>query len=107
MGLKMGGYICDKCRIIIIPLQKITSELMRLVKNFDVTICCKECEITDDTLNGGQEDLEKIMALLQKFWDEHNNGKAVVWLKNDETGQLCIYTKGEYSKELIDFISLL
>lgn len=50
---------------------------------------------------------DKIMELLQDFWDEHNNNKAVVWLRNDNTGQLAIYTRGEYANDLIQFISRL
>ena len=56
--------------------------------------------------NGGSRE-DKIMELLQDFWDEHNNNKAVVWNRNDNTGQLAIYTRGEYAKDLIQFISRL
>lgn len=56
--------------------------------------------------NGGSRE-DKIMELLQDFWEEHNNNKAVVWIRNDNTGQLAVYTRGEYAKDLIQFISHL
>lgn len=58
-----------------------------------------------NTNSGSRED--KIMELLQDFWNDYNNNKAVVWLRNDETKQLAIYTRGEYADELIQFISRL
>ncbi len=52
-----------------------------------------------------EEELDLIMVLLQKYWDKYNRGKGVVWFRNEDTGQLVIYTRGEYSKDLIAFIT--
>lgn len=52
-------------------------------------------------------ELHKIMELLQDYWDKYNNGHAVVWVKNDETGQTFAYTRGEHSADIIDLIKNL
>jgi len=45
-----------------------------------------------------------------EYWKEYQKvyggfregvSSAVVWLRNDETGHLLIFTRGEYSKELL------
>ena len=43
MGLKMSGYICDKCRTIIIAPNSIGIELRKLVTIFAVRIYCGKC----------------------------------------------------------------
>lgn len=56
----------------------------------------------------------KLMDLALKYWHKQDkidkkNDKygAVKWLKNDETGSMIIITRGEYSKQLIDFVNNL
>ena len=53
-------------------------------------------------------DLEtEIMDLCQEYWDKNNGGNAVVWIRNDDTGQTLIYTRGEYSDTLINTVDNL
>ena len=43
MGLKMSGYICDKCRTLLIVPSLVSDELKRLLKIYTVRIYCGEC----------------------------------------------------------------
>ena len=43
MGLKMGGYICDKCRVIILQPHDITKEFMKLYREHYMLVYCKSC----------------------------------------------------------------
>lgn len=38
---------------------------------------------------------------------EETGKKGYIWLKNDETGQLMIYTRGEYTDQLMEFLKTL
>ena len=65
--------------------------------------------IIKDTIKavmGAEEDgaIQQIMDLCQKYWNNYNRNKAVVYAKNTETGQCFTFTRGEYSEELIEFI---
>lgn len=50
----------------------------------------------------------EIIDKLQEYYDEYRRvntyGRAVIWLRNDETGQTVCFTRGEYSDELIKFV---
>ena len=48
--------------------------------------------------------IQQIMDLCQKYWNDYNRNKAVVYAKNTETRQCFTFTRGEYSEELIEFI---
>lgn len=48
------------------------------------------------------------MEKCHEYYEElakRNGNKGFVWLKNDETGQLMVYTRGEYSKQIIEFLN--
>lgn len=54
-----------------------------------------------------QETLDKC----QEYYDEVDRWipglEGYVWLKNDETGQLMVYTRGKYTDQIMDFIKTL
>lgn len=59
-------------------------------------------------------DIEKLqketLDKCQEYYDELAQwlGKqGFIWLKNDETGQLVLYTRGEYAQQILDFIKTL
>lgn len=43
MGLKMSGYICDKCRVLIIPLKKVDNIFLGLISTYTIRIYCEKC----------------------------------------------------------------
>lgn len=50
------------------------------------------------------------MEKCQEYYDALSNelGKnGFIWLKNDETGQLMVYTRGEYTQQIMDFLKTL
>lgn len=47
---------------------------------------------------------ENIMQILQELWDKYSKGKAIMLLRNNETGQLAIYTRGKPAERLIEYI---
>lgn len=53
-----------------------------------------------------QETLDKC----QEYYDEVSRWlpmKGFIWLRNDETGQLMVYTRGEYTEQIMDFLKKL
>lgn len=53
---------------------------------------------------------EKTLDQCQAYYDEMSiwmGKQGFIWLKNDETGQLMLYTRGEYSPQILDFIKTL
>lgn len=53
---------------------------------------------------------DEAIGKCQEYFDEYskqNGKKGYVWLKNDETGQLMVYTRGEYTKQILDFLETL
>ena len=84
--------------------------------------CEKKCGIcigvTKAPVDSSDKDtLDDLSALVidagQKYWDCYNNlqkgtdnygRNAIVYVKNNETGQTFFFTRGEYSKDLISFI---
>lgn len=47
---------------------------------------------------------DKAQLAAYKYWQEYQKTfghAAVVWLKNNETGHLLIFTRGEYSEQLL------
>lgn len=81
-------------------------EMTKQLKAEIIEILSSQLEAQVSNTNSESRE-DKIMELLQDFWNDYNNNKAVVWLRNDETKQLAIYTRGEYADELIQFISRL
>jgi len=47
----------------------------------------------------------------KKFWRNETSLikpiSAVRWVKNDETGEMAVFTRGEYATDLINFINNL
>ena len=44
MSLKMGGYICDKCRKVIIdPNEELYGAILRFKRPITIRIFCEEC----------------------------------------------------------------
>jgi len=56
-------------------------------------------DVQIEMLNKCQEYYDTLSRIIGK--------KGYIWLRNDETGQLMIYTRGEYTNELIDFLKTL
>lgn len=52
------------------------------------------------------ETMDKCHELYEEFTKETGK-KGFVWLKNDETGQLMVYTRGEYTKQIMEFLETL
>lgn len=53
-----------------------------------------------------QETLDKC----QEYYDEVAKWlpmKGFIWLKNEETGQLMVYTRGEYTEQIMAFLKTL
>lgn len=52
----------------------------------------------------------ELMDKSQEYYDEfvkENGKKGVVYITNVETGQMLVYTRGEYTEELKQFIESL
>ncbi|NDK55725.1 hypothetical protein [Pontibacter fetidus] len=54
----------------------------------------------------------KLNIAAQQYWQEYitENGEqenAVVWMKNDITGEMLCLTKGDYTNQLSSFINKL
>lgn len=81
-------------------LEELREYLLNNLNQFDLQVVPKIAEDEESFLHF-------VMKLLQEYWDKNNNGKAMVYVKNDETGQTFAYTRGEYSQMLIDFIKAL
>lgn len=63
-------------------------------------------DMTDEMIDKA----EKTFSGFQEYFDEYakEHGKAgVVWITNKETGEMAVYTRGEYKKQLLDFIETL
>jgi len=52
---------------------------------------------------------EQAMSAAYAYWQAYQEAyqphDAVVWLRNDETGHLMIFTRGEYSQQLLDAVA--
>jgi hypothetical protein len=53
-----------------------------------------------------EETMNKCHEYYEEYAKERGN-KGYIWLKNDETGQLMVYTRGEYTKQIMDFLKTL
>lgn len=63
-------------------------------------------KMTEKMIELADETMEKC----NEYYYEHakeNGKKGFVWLKNDETGQLMVYTRGEYTEEILEFLRTL
>lgn len=60
-----------------------------------------------DTAEMAMSALDRMRRLKDRTDRETGTKHPVRWWKNEETGELMIYTKGEYAKELIAFINSL
>lgn len=50
------------------------------------------------------------MEACQRYYDalsERMGKKGYIWLKNDETHQLMVYTRGEYTSQIMQFLDTL
>lgn len=64
----------------------------------------------DDMTDEMIEKAEKTFSSFQDYFDAYaeEHGKAgFVWITNQETGELAIYTRGEYRHQLSEFIKTL
>lgn len=53
---------------------------------------------------------EETMNQCQAYYDElskERGKKGFIWLKNDESGQLMVYTRGEYTHQIMEFLKTL
>ncbi|AIQ68698.1 hypothetical protein [Paenibacillus graminis] len=54
-----------------------------------------------------QELQHETMDQCQKYYDavaEWLPMRGFIWLRNDETGQLMVYTRGEYTQQIMEFL---
>lgn len=65
------------------------------------------------TNNQNEEIIEKALTAIDSCDDYFNayaneNGKAgFVWVEHNETGQLVVYTRGEYKEKILEFLKTL
>lgn len=65
-----------------------------------------EGKMTEKIVEIANETIDKADEYFNEF--AKVNGKhGYVWLKNDETGQLVVYTRGEYKNQILDFLATL
>ena len=89
---------CEKCGL---PLQE--------VKDYKGYVVCPRCigrpieqqesdpsDLARSFLRSGNQ--------YWKWYNEHKTRHAVVWLRNDETGEVAVYTRAEYGDALINFV---
>lgn len=53
---------------------------------------------------------DEIIKKSQEYFEEYSkeNGKSgFVWIKHNQTGQLSVYTRGEYTKQILEFLETL
>lgn len=53
---------------------------------------------------------QEVIQKCQEYWEAYasNYGKqGFVWLKHDVTNQFMVYTRGEYTKQIRDFLKTL
>ncbi len=62
-------------------------------------------ELTTELENIGMEALETSKDYFQEFEKEHGK-KGFAYYEN-ESGQLVVYARGKYSKDILDFLSTL
>lgn len=44
MSIKMGGYICDRCRVVVLePTEELYGAILTCLKPLTIRIFCKEC----------------------------------------------------------------
>lgn len=63
-------------------------------------------EMSDKMVEAGNETIDKADEYYNELCKEHGK-KGFVWLKNDETNQLVVYTRGEYTQKILDFLATL
>ncbi|MBW3113516.1 hypothetical protein KYJ26_16805 [Bacillus sp. MCCB 382] len=63
-------------------------------------------KMNEKMIEVANEALEKCDEYFHEYAKEHSK-KGYVWLKNDETGQLMVYTRGEYAEQIIELLSTL
>jgi hypothetical protein len=56
--------------------------------------------VSDELIALAHEAMNAAYAYWEAYQKE-NHQSAVVWLRNDETGHLLIFTRGEYSQRLL------
>lgn len=65
------------------------------------------------TNNQNEAIIEKALTAIDasdEYFDEYSrkNGKAgFVWMEHNETGQLVVYTRGEYTQQILEFLKTL
>lgn len=66
-----------------------------------------------ETKQASEEIIEKALTAIDSCNDYFNtfareNGKTgFVWIEHNETGQLVVYTRGEYTQQILEFLSTL
>jgi hypothetical protein len=75
-----------------------------------ISLCHSDLkDMKEDKMN----ELEhKVLAAAHEYWEEHvhQNGEqdnALVWVRNDVTGEMLCLTKGGYTNRLSNFIGKL
>lgn len=65
-----------------------------------------EFEMTEKMVEIANKTIEKANDYFNEF-EKVNGNQGYVWLKNDETGQLVVYARGEYTDKILRFLSTL
>lgn len=63
-------------------------------------------EMNEKTMQLAHEAVEKVDDYFNEISKVYGK-KGFVWIKNDETGQLIVYTRGEYTEQIITFLEAL
>ena len=63
-------------------------------------------EMSEEMISKAEQAINIADSYFYEFAKEYEK-KGFVWIKHDETNQLVVYTRGEYTKEILDFLETL
>jgi hypothetical protein len=65
-----------------------------------------EFEMTEKMIELAEETIKKADEYFHEFAKTHGK-KGYVWIKQNDTKQLVVYTRGEYTDKILKFLSTL
>lgn len=62
--------------------------------------------MTEKMIELGNKVIDSADDYFNEFAKEHGK-KGFLWVRNEETGQLVVYTRGEYTNKIVEFLDTL